>query len=138
MFCVLVFLHVLFDPAHDSSHEAISFFVPVKVLFSLRHLVCLSFFYIKKQPKREGYSPGCVSGVYVFKRFFPILNMSTAESWEYPEHRQFERFVIDFTFELWNTKKHNRNSVPTLDQVDPNDRKGNCTKRHKKLIQNDI
>ncbi|KAG1277916.1 hypothetical protein G6F61_007050 [Rhizopus arrhizus] len=33
--------------------------------------------------------------------------MSTAESWEYPEHRQFER-------------------VPTLDQVDPSDRKDEC------------
>ncbi|KAG1005346.1 hypothetical protein G6F27_009307 [Rhizopus arrhizus] len=40
--------------------------------------------------------------------------MSTAESWEYPEHRQFER-------------------VPTLDQVDPSDRKAFYDAHNKKI-----
>ncbi|KAG0818464.1 hypothetical protein G6F29_008993 [Rhizopus arrhizus] len=40
--------------------------------------------------------------------------MSTAESWEYPEHRQFER-------------------VPTLDQVDPSDRKAVYAARNQKI-----
>ncbi|CAO0789387.1 hypothetical protein V8B55DRAFT_1500087 [Mucor lusitanicus] len=39
---------------------------------------------------------------------------SAAEPWEYPEHKQFER-------------------VPTLDQVDPNDRKAIYAARNQKI-----
>ncbi|KAI8327610.1 hypothetical protein BD560DRAFT_417804 [Blakeslea trispora] len=40
--------------------------------------------------------------------------MSSVEAWEYPEHKQFER-------------------VPTLDQVDPSDRKAIYAARNQKI-----